>query len=290
MLDNIGDLSKPVTMLIEKVSNAVGVLYEPTRLRRIARAEVDAEKIKTAGRLGLLSDLQQRGLDRFIYQEGRKQANIESITAQAVELLPRDAEVEELEEDWVAHFFKQCDTVSDKEMQSLWAKLLSGEAARPGTFSKRTVNLVSSLDKKGASLFTALCNFNWTLGDKSDFGPLVYKIDDTVYRAYGINYASLMELDSIGLITLEPGGVHICELPRLVECSYFNKSVTVEFREASNRNCIIAGCALLTTAGRELAPISGSKPSEEFFEYIINFWKNKGLKLITSVNTIGRFS
>lgn len=124
-LINLGDLSKPATVLIEKVSNAVGVIYEPYHIKRKARAEAEAEKIKALAKIEL-TELEQRALDRFVHQETRKQANIEQITAQAAASLPSDAQVENLDEDWIAHFFKQCDTVSDKEMQSLWARLLSG--------------------------------------------------------------------------------------------------------------------------------------------------------------------
>jgi hypothetical protein len=38
------------------------------------------------------------------------------------------------------------------EMQNLWAQVLAGEANSPGTYSKRTVNFLSSLDKKDAAL------------------------------------------------------------------------------------------------------------------------------------------
>lgn len=43
---NIGELSKPATILIEKVSDAVGGLLKPWQIRRVAKAEADAEKIK----------------------------------------------------------------------------------------------------------------------------------------------------------------------------------------------------------------------------------------------------
>lgn len=126
-LIDLGDLSKPAVLLIEKVSNAVGVLYEPRRIRKKAEAEAKAERIRMLTSIEL-SDLQQRAIDRLVQQEARKQANIEQITAQAASSLKEDAKVEDMEEDWIAHFFKNCDTVSDKEMQSLWSNLLSGEA------------------------------------------------------------------------------------------------------------------------------------------------------------------
>src|SRR2546430_14083231 len=113
-LIDLGDLSKPATVLVKKVCNAVGIIYEPTRIRRRARAEADAKKIKTLAGIEL-KDIDRRAIERFVHQEARKQENIESITAQAASTLPSDAMVESLDEDWIAHFFKQCDTVSDKE-------------------------------------------------------------------------------------------------------------------------------------------------------------------------------
>ena len=46
-------------------------------------------------------------------------------------------------------------------MQILWARVLAGEANAPGTYSKRTVNLLSDFDKSDAELFTKLCGFGW---------------------------------------------------------------------------------------------------------------------------------
>ncbi len=43
-LIDLGELSKPATLLVEKICNAVGVIYEPARVTRRARAEVEAER------------------------------------------------------------------------------------------------------------------------------------------------------------------------------------------------------------------------------------------------------
>ena len=44
-LINFGDIGKPATLLIEKISNAIGVIYEPRRIRNKARAEIEVKKI-----------------------------------------------------------------------------------------------------------------------------------------------------------------------------------------------------------------------------------------------------
>lgn len=185
-LINLGELSKPATVLVEKVCNAVGILYEPARIKRNARAESEAEKIKALARIEL-REIEERALERFVRQETRKQENIESITAQAAATLPESAHVEGLEEDWVANFFKHCDTVSDVEMQSLWARLLAGEATTPGSYSMRTVDFISTIDKKDAALFTTFSQFVWMIGAPT---PLIYEVEDEIYRKNGITFGS----------------------------------------------------------------------------------------------------
>jgi hypothetical protein len=52
-LVSLEGLTKPATVLIEKISDAIGTLYRPRQIVREARAEAEAEKIKAlAGFLG----------------------------------------------------------------------------------------------------------------------------------------------------------------------------------------------------------------------------------------------
>ena len=44
-LINLGELSKPVTVLIQKISDALGGYFKPWQIRRIAQAEAEADKI-----------------------------------------------------------------------------------------------------------------------------------------------------------------------------------------------------------------------------------------------------
>jgi Protein of unknown function (DUF2806) len=274
-LINLGDLSKPATVLIEKVSNAVGLIYEPYHIKRKARAETEVEKIKALARVEL-NELEQRAFERFVHQESRKQENIERITAEAAVALPQDAKVENLDEDWVAHFFKQCDTVSDKEMQSLWARLLSGEASNPGTFSKRTVDFISSIDKKDAALFTAFCQFVWVIGEVS---PLVYEVESDIYTKQGINFATLKHLDSIGLISFESvSGYARKGFGKYTYAFYYGTPTAIEFAGEAN-NQMDVGHVLFTSIGKELVSICGSDKNQDFYEYVIKKWFQQGLAL-----------
>jgi hypothetical protein len=276
---NLSDLSKPVTVFVEKVCNAVGMLYEPRHIKLMAKAETEADEIRTLAQIKL-SALEQRAMKRLAHQEARKQENIEQITARAAAALPEDAKVQDLSEDWVAHFFKQCDTVSDKEMQSLWARLLCGEATKPGTFSTRTVNFVSALGKEEAKLFTTFCQFVWVLGKLT---PLIYEVDNDTYKKHGITFDSLNHLDTIGLISFEPLSEYkLMGYRKTVGVAYYGRGIQIEFRNEDG-NEIQIGHAMLTTTGKELAPVCGSTQNEEFYQYVLRNWVEKELILSSAV-------
>lgn len=57
-LINLGELSKPATVLIEKVSDAVGGIAKPWQIKRVANAEAEAAKIKAIAQLEI-TDLEQ---------------------------------------------------------------------------------------------------------------------------------------------------------------------------------------------------------------------------------------
>jgi hypothetical protein len=197
-LIDLGELSKPATVLIEKVSDAIGGIAAPYQIRRIAQAQSDAEQIKALGKIR--KDITLRALDRFLREETQKQANIENITSTALPLLEPNSSPEKMDNDWIVNFFDKSRLISDSEMQQLWAKVLAGEANTPGRYSKRTVNYLSSLDKTDAQLFTSLCSFGWFLGD---IVPLVFEEQDTIYSNHGIRFDALKHLDEIGLISFE---------------------------------------------------------------------------------------
>ena len=270
---NLGDLSKTATVLIEKISDAIGGIFKPYQIKRIAKAEAEAEKIRALADIEI-KELQQRALVRFVAEETKKQANIESITAKAINCLKTDAKPENIEDDWIANFFDKCRLISDNEMQELWAKILSGEANSPGTYSKRTVNFIHSLDKADAQLFTALCSYGWVI---VDIVPLIYDVQAEIYNRNGISFDSLKHLDEIGLVSFDnlAGYIHI-GLPERITVSYYGIPINIQFKNNEN-NKLNVGKVLFSKVGQELEPIVGSKPLPEFLEYILKKWSDMGL-------------
>ena len=192
-LANIGDLTKPATVLIEKISDAVGGIFKPYQLVRVAKAEAEAERIRAEAQIQI-TDLQRRAMYRFLQEEARKQANIEGITQRALPLLEDHASPENVANDWITNFFDKSRIVSDEEMQQLWSRVLAGEANSPGAFSRKTVNLLADLDKGDAELFTKLCGFGWMIGNVV---PLIFDVEAPIYNGQGINFNSVSHLESL---------------------------------------------------------------------------------------------
>jgi hypothetical protein len=281
-LINVGELAKPATALIEKISEALGGYFKPWQIRRVAQAEAEAEKIKALSKIETqieMAELTQRALGRFLAEETKKQDNIESITSKAIPLLEDNSKPQKINDDWVTNFFDKCRLITDEEMQELWAKVLAGEANSPGKYSKRTVNFLGSLDKSDANQFTALCGFSWVIGN---ICPLVFNINDAIYQKMGINFNVLKHLDDIGLLSFEHLGGYIrTDLPKTIIVFYFSGSpIIIEFNNDVGNNIDI-GKVMLSKIGQEIVPICGSKPVPGFLDYTIKHWIDKGLKLFS---------
>lgn len=274
-LINLGDISKPAAVLIEKISDAIGGYFKPYQVKRVAKAEAEAEIIKAQAQIEV-TDLQRRALVRFIAEEARNQENIEQIAQKAFPHLEDTANPENMENDWVTNFFDKCRIVSDEEMQSLWAKVLAGEANSPGTYSKRTVNFLSSLDKTDADLFTSLCGFGWFIGY---IVPLIFDLTQQIYKDQGITFETLTHLDDIGLVSFNSlSGFELKGFHKRTTFFYYGSLVRIEFAKEAE-NDLGVGKILLTKTGQQLAHICGSRPLDGFKNYIVERWVKEGLVL-----------
>ena len=267
-----GKIVEPATVLIKKISDAIGGGFKPRQIRRVAQAQADAEVIEAKAQIEI-TELRQRALIRFIMEESKKQDNIESITEKAIGQLDASSTPQDIENDWITNFFDKCRIISDEDMQLLWSKLLAGEANTLGTFSKRTVTFMASLDKRDAVLFTKLCGFTWLFGDLE---TLIYDEKASIYGTAGINFDTLIHLDDIGLISFSTSGFSITNLPKRIKCHYYGEPIIIEFKQDEN-NSIKIGKVLLSRIGKQLAHICDSKPVDGFTEYILDNWRKQGL-------------
>ena len=268
-LVNLGKLSKPAGTLIKKVSSAVGGLFEPWQIERVAKAEAKADMIRARSEIQI-TELHKRAMHRFIEEEAQRQENMEKITEKALPQLKEESDPSQIEDDWVTNFFDKSRIISDNEMQDIWAKVLAGEANAPGTYSKRTVNFLGGLDKKDAELFQNLCSFGWIVGG---FTPLIFDDKAEIYNQKGINFESLTHLDSIGLIQFQSlTGFQITGLPKSFAVRYCMEPLILAMPKEKD-NQISIGCILLTQLGQELVSVCKAPRVDGFFDYVKERWK-----------------
>ncbi len=277
-LINASGLSKPADTLVTKISNAIGRHFDPRQEVRMAEAAAQVDRIRRmeAAETDIeIIELKERAAYRFANEEMTKQLNMENVINKALPGLDENSNPEAMENDWILNFFDKCRMVSDDDMQQIWAGILAGEGNNPGSFSRRTVNLVADLDKRDAELFKCLCSFVWTVGN--ELVPFVFDTQEEIYNRHGINFETLGDLDAIGLIHFDAiGRFQILHLPRTFPFFYGNRRVDLTMPNDSE-NKLSTGRVLLTRAGGELARISGAVVVEDFFEYVYDRWANDSL-------------
>lgn len=268
-------LSKTARTLIEKIADATGWLLAPYQIKRLGKAEDDAA-INKAVTDAKVNDILFRASNRLAEEEVKKQANMESILSQTIPQLADGAKPDNLDNDWITNFFDKCRIVSSKEMQVLWAKVLAGEANTPGTYSKRTVNFLQTLEVRDAELFAALCRFVWTIGSKRC--PLIFDTNGPIYTSNGTNFESLGHLESIGLINFNSiASYKFTIMTNSVDTHYLGQHYQIT--SALPEIKINVGKVMLTALGHQLSTIVDPAPINGFADYAVEYWRK--LKDIT---------
>jgi hypothetical protein len=272
------NLGKPANTLIEKVSDAIGVLYEPNRIINNARAEANALKIMAEARIEV-TELEYRTFQRLAREESRKQENIESIIGYSLSALTEASRPYDIEDDWLVNFFDKSKLISDHEMQKAWAKILAGEAGNPGSFSKKTVNLMSDLEKRDAILFIKLCSFIVYLsGEKI---PMIFDSSAEIYNSVDLNFVNLTQLSNMGLINYLPiAGFVRKDYKTNTFANYGTTKFQIDFNEENKNREIRTGEVLLTSVGKEIASIISPELVEGFDDYLFQELRKQKLTVI----------
>lgn len=283
---NVSGLSKTIKATEEFVGSIMrplekylGAKAEASALITTAKAEVEAAKITLTGHIEL-KKISERAQDRSGKELIRKQINRELITLNAMKEIPENVSDDPVDSDWLASFYSISEDVSNTEMQSLWGKILAGEISKPGSFSLRALQLVKTLKKDEAHLFTKFCTYVWH--EKKPDGAIkeAYHIrltpssefkDDYLLKS-GISFENGLHLDHIGLIRFD-----------------FAKGVTLTGKDKigyhhnehvfDHPNQMAFSVFLLTSLGLELLPICGAQSDANYEKRILELFTTSGAKV-----------
>jgi hypothetical protein len=218
-------------------------------------------------------------------RESRRQKNLEGTLRQAARALPEHVSETPVDPDWIAEFFNNCQDIGDEQMQILWGRLLAGEVAAPGSFSRQTLDIVRLLSKADADLFSRVCSAVWSTPDQKQ--PIIdfpHEMAKTLGLGNNISRLAELGLVSIALTSMTMQWIH--DEPIVLE--YFglahrlitprpNRRPGATSHLPVTKPAYPCGRVLLTHAGRELMPIAGGESNETYRQSVMEMFRNRGL-------------
>ncbi len=272
---NLGELSQPITKLIESIQCALGILYEPRRIRKLANANAEASIIEAKAKIEV-SAIEARALARVNHQEVIRQENIESIIKMSLDNLPDAVSDDMPDQEWLMNFFDSCQNVSRSSMQSIWAKILAGEVSTPGAFSMRTLSILKTLQKNEAELFSKLAQYVWKYG--SSWVVVSPREDDED----GIRKMGIDALEFRDFVTLQTCGLTEINIwdgyditSRSFSLEYFDEKYELTLPETSKR--LSLSNVNLTAVGCELFEIIYRSKNDRYKHEVIEAWSREGI-------------
>jgi hypothetical protein len=265
-------LEKFLSNIVKALSRGVGQLYSPLGRVREAKADAKIDEIRAKAsinreksrfelqKLHEYADdenhqpLEKRAIAYLIEDTSRKQSNREKIAEAFIAELGynipyKDAE-RAIEDDWLTQFWKYVENVDNRDVHAFYARLLSGEVAKPRSVSPLTLRTLSVIGQEVAEEFQRFSSLS------IDDGKDVYVIHPHVFAfqsigpldQYGISYDSLFEMEAYGLI-------------RSAQTMLLNFSEDAEAKP--NRVDYAGSTAFLNLAGKQIQQLRFTRAGRE---------------------------
>lgn len=236
---NLGKLTPAVIKLITATEKAIGGIFKPMQIRRVARAKADAILI-AAEADAKKQEIAYRAAGRIAYLEVQRQTNIESIIKEAAKVVPENVTDDPVDPDWMSYFFDECKDVGNTEVQEIWGKLLAGEVEKPGTFSRKAMSILKTLSSNDARLFKQFCSMMFLV----DHEPgVIAPLYDRLSRSLSSH------MDPLGLVM---NMFDVVEGERLERICYWDKHYKI-VSKTSNPTARMIAVKRFSPAGVELA-------------------------------------
>lgn len=183
--------------------------------------------------------------------------------AKAIAENPQEVNDENPSKTWLTKFQKYAGDIRDEEVMELWGKILAGEVCKPGSFSLKTLDILSTLDERDAKIFQKLA-------------PYVINNSFIPYGAYKDAHITAVQnavLENLGLITKQM----ICRIngaPIVRQRDY----IIIPSLDLTNFiGFFDIQCFYLTPAGIELYNIANfsKESSEHGADFFINYMKKQ---------------
>ena len=287
-LDNIEqglNIAKESGNLLENILNKIPQ-YKANAL--FIKEIEESSDLTTAEKMALLYN------HKAVKKQAKNLSSIYSLTESYLNEKKKslENEIPLLNEDWFDYYNDVVKNVSDEEMQTIWAKILAGECENKGSISKKTINIMQTIDSDMAEKFSYLCSHSLIFFDKEfndkEIKPIFPQILDNQYDnpvinnfilSIPINNIDLFNLQMIGLITFD-----------VTDSGYFcwNSKESITFYYGTklyitSKYDIPTGKIAYTKYGKELAWLLHEDLKKQKDDKYIEFVKNYIRELDSSI-------
>lgn len=250
--------------LWETVDNIICDYLKPINMKRIKLAELENMRLElmhnSSIKTGVKSNknkiephLDIAGLNNSISHQKeieniRKEINVlHAIIVAEKDLQNSKNETpdQKVDMDWLFKWKDYASETSKEDIQTLWGKILANEIKEPGSFSLKTLNILSYINSSVAKKFTKLCEFVIE-------GRTISRAQLELIREDGISDSDLFNLQYLNLIS----GVDSIATSYRWDCAPFNKVLTVgKFGlgiKSHDIDFLVISAINLTEAGKEI--------------------------------------
>lgn len=273
-LINFDGMADVCNNLIDKFASAIGWIASHDTPRRIAISnyinEIQASDFDPLTKAALISNAQKS------IKEYENQHKIYEIATQG--LLP-NAKPSNVDEDWLAQFLDKARLVSSSDFQILWGNILAEECNIPGSVPKALLHIMEQMDRTMAEGFMNIAAITVQWNDHGVRGCCpIYTVpsNDAYYEALGINHDLLVELQSIGLISIDLGFSTSCYSEHIDDSGALLQYHDETFCLPENQHDFQVGNVIYTNAGRALFfSVCPRKIPDFFTSHCVPLWNNQ---------------
>jgi len=208
----------------------------------------------------------------------RKQRNLEAIMDKTYGFCASKAINNRTDLDWFNRFISLAEDVSNSTMQDLWAKILAGELARPGSYSLKALKVFRDMSIVDAKLLAKACslslrdksrkNIRLIVGSSEQPGLLNFfskgRQQFINLSQFGLNYADLLLLADNNLIFAQESESAMMANGEHVHFNYNGLSLALTSKKAN----VALQFYKFTPIGTELAALISDKINDDFIAHM----------------------
>lgn len=205
-----------------------------------------------------------------LYSEANNYNTVLSKTANMISSIP-DEKISDtgVNYDWFLRWRREVYSISNVDMQHIWAKLLANEIESPGYISLRTLDVIKNLSSNEVKIFTEASNYVildkgilWNIITRHDIDGLILFNDSALLVDAGL-------LQSLNLL----GIVKISKFP--VSLNLKNFKLNIKYMGGNNAPSVDLNCIKLTLAAQEIYKITEpAMPTEEEIKKFVSLLYN----------------